>query len=139
MSVYEEDSTSWTAVNKTINVNDCIKFSKKLSVNNEQIAKLVKVKEHTKTWIKNVEKAHKVRNTLLDQPVVNYDVVFKDALNQSTLMTTTATPSVYPSVLPVTYSCSFCRAPAAAGVSQYHNSQAFPYVLLCETCSNKAR
>ena len=138
MSVYEEDSTSWNPVNKTFNVNDCIKFSKKLSVNNEQIAKLVKVKEHTKTWIKNVEKAHKVRNTLLDQPVVNYDVVFKDAFNHSTVMTT-ATPSVYPSVLPVKYSCSFCRTPAAAGVSQYHDTEAFPYVLLCETCSNKAR
>ena len=69
MSVLYEESDGMTAwpVSKTINVNDCMKLSKKLSVNNEQIAKLVKTKEHTKTWIKNVEKAHKTRNLLLDQ------------------------------------------------------------------------
>ena len=134
MSVlYEEDSTSWPTVNRTINMSDCMKLSKKMSVNNEQIAKLVKVKEHTKTWIKNIEKTHKARNTLLDQPVVSYDVVYGHERRGT--MKETVTPTMYPHVLPVTYSCSFCRAPAGgAGVSQYHNTQAFPYVLLCETC-----
>lgn len=139
MSVLYEESDGMTAwpVSKTINVNDCMKLSKKLSVNNEQIAKLVKTKEHTKTWIKNVEKAHKTRNLLLDQPVVNYDVKYQEHGNQRNNLNNT--PSMYPSVLSIPYSCSFCRAPAVTGVSQYHDTLGFPYVLLCTTCSNKAR
>jgi hypothetical protein len=138
MSVlYEEaDGVSAWPVNKTINVNDCMKFSKKLNVNNEQIAKLLKAKEHTKTWIKNVEKIHKTRNSIIDQPVVNYDLVY-DSKNKNLGINCSSTPSMYPSVLPIVYSCSFCRSMVKTGVSQYHGTLAFPYVLLCTACSNK--
>lgn len=141
-ALYEDGMSAWpTPLSKTINVNDCMKLSKKLSVNNEQIAKLLKTKEHTKTWIKNVEKVYKTRNNFLDQPVVNYDVSYNSSekCGGSSGADSVSTPSMYPPVLPIPYSCSFCRSSAVTGVSQYHQTLSFPYVLLCSTCSGRAR
>lgn len=135
MSVlYEEES--WQ-VSKTINVNDCMKFSKKLSVNNEQIAKLLKVKEHTKTWIKNVEKVSKTRNLWHHQPVINYDVSYKTA-NPRLTEPEVSTPSQYPPLCDVAYTCAFCKQPVLTGLVQYQETLNQPYVLLCTPCSNKA-
>lgn len=134
--LYEEDSASWN-VSKTINVSDCMKLSKKLSVNNEQIAKLVKVKEHTKTWIKNVEKAAKIRNALVHHPTVNFDrVVHYNGNNDVELI---VSPSMYPLVLPWQHSCTFCKQPVVAGVAQYHNTLSHAYVMLCSACSANTR
>ena len=141
MSVlYDEDNSSWT-VSKTINVNDCMKLSRKLSVNNEQIAKLIKVKEHTKTWIKNVEKASKIRNSLLHHPTVNYDMMVKAPVVSEPMdpLAAAVSPSMYPLVLPLTYACAFCRRPTVAGVVQYHDTLSHPYVLLCAVCSDGTR
>lgn len=140
MSVlYDEENTNWN-VSKTINVSDCMKLSKKLSVNNEPIAKLIKVKEHTKLWIKNVEKASKLRSVIINHPVVHYDRMYASTLSTApSLQADASCPSMYPPVLPVTYSCSFCGAPTAAGVAQYHETLSRPYVMLCTTCSNKER
>ena len=145
MSVlYDEENTGWN-VSKTINVSDCMKLSKKLSVNNEPIAKLIKVKEHTKLWIKNVEKASKLRSVSLNYPVVHHDRMYASSFSSAPPVATAAVkadascPSMYPPVLPVSYSCSFCKAPTAAGVAQYHETLSRPYVMLCTACSNKER
>ena len=134
MSALYEEEENWH-VSKTIDVNDCMKFSKKLSVNNEQIAKLVKVKEHTKTWIKNVEKLSKTRNTWHHQPVINYDVLF----SSSSSGPEKSTPSQYPLVLPLSYLCTYCKEPVKTGVVQYQETLNRPYVLLCSMCSKERR
>ena len=137
--LYDEEGSAWT-VSKTINVSDCMKLSKKLSVNNEQIAKLVKVKEHTKTWIKNVEKASKIRNPLVHQPIVNFDRTFQAGSHyMESEEAPVVSPSMYPLTLPVLYTCAFCRQASSAGVAQYHDTQSHPYVLLCAMCSDEAR
>ena len=117
-----------------------MKVGKKLGINNEQINKLVKVKDHTRTWIKNVEKAAKVRNEFMSQPVVNldYQIQAKSPTSQGVFQVTT--PLQYLPNLPASYSCSFCGVAlntASTATVQYHEHLSYSYVLLCRTCADK--
>ena len=139
--MYDDDGGVPAAVSKTIKLNDCMKVSKKLGINHDQIAKLFKVKEQTKTWIKNVEKAAKVRNELQGQPLVNYDYVVFDVDRYSNSVSAAAfyvkTPLDYPPNLPVSYCCSYCNAPATGGYQvQYQTSLSQQYVVLCRVCQS---
>jgi CRISPR/Cas system CMR subunit Cmr6 (Cas7 group RAMP superfamily) len=125
--LYDDDSF---AVSKTIKLNDCMKVSKKLGSNHEQITKLVKVKEHTRTWIKNVEKTAKTRNESQTQYLVNIDrlTTFLDTPFQ------VKTPLQYVPALPVSYTCSFCGQGMPQMTVQFHETLSQPYVLLCDRC-----
>jgi hypothetical protein len=160
--IYDEDSSMSSAISKTIKINDCIKVGKKLGINSDHITKLVKVKEHTRTWIKNIEKASKSRNEYHSQFLVNIDYNQSNVVRQSQFQV--KTPLQYLPALPVSYNCSFCGKVAGsyadAGENttvsdmdvasggdgnmilgqmtvQYHNSLSHPYVLLCRACADK--
>ena len=119
-------------VSKTIKLNDCMKGSKKFSVNNEQIARFVKVKDHTKTWIKNVEKMAKNRNEYLTQPVINFDYPLGTTAGGDVVV---KTPLEYPPRLHIPYSCSYCSRQAPEFQVQYHDTLTHQYVLRCNQCS----
>lgn len=134
--MYDDDSGMPAAVSKTIKINDCMKGSKKFSINNDQIAKFVKVKDHTKTWIKTVEKTAKTRNEHLDQLVINYDYPLGHlAVNEDHIFL--KTPLEYAPKLQARYCCSYCGQHSSTFTVEYHDTLTHQYVLLCNKCCNK--
>lgn len=134
--IYEDDSGIAAALSKTIKINDCIKVGKRLGANSDHITKLVRVKDHTRTWIKNVEKAAKSKSEYHHQYLVNIDTNINIAPLSHFQVTT---PLQYFPALPVSYNCSFClqHVPNTRTTIQYHNSLSHPYVLLCSMCADK--
>lgn len=135
--MFDDEPGEAPIVSKTIKINDCMKVSKKSGANNEQIAKLVKVKDHTKNWIKNIEKGSKGKNEYIHQCMTNLDYRLQMPNVVSGVHVATPTqfvPALHPSV---TYLCSFClQVPGSGSVVdvQYHESLSQPYVVLCSAC-----
>ena len=128
------DDSATTVVPKAIKLNDCMKSGSKklLGGNNEHIQKVVKIKEHTKTWIKNVETAAKGRNDNMFQPVYNMGYTLPAV---RTVGPTLATPLSYLPHLPVMYQCSCCYRPVQDVLTvQYQPLFSTPYVVLCAGC-----
>jgi len=138
------DDAATTVVPKAIKLNDCMKGSKKLGVNNEHIQKMIKTKEHTKTWIKNVETAAKGRNDVMLQPLQNMPfsvgAAVSSALPINEVVVVAATPLPYLPNLPVTYQCSCCHQPLVQKpfTVQYHPLFSTPYVVLCAGCGTES-
>ena len=124
---------------RTIKLNDCMKGSsknKKLGINNEQIARFVKVKDHTKTWIKNVEKVSKNKTDFQHQPVLNFDYFIGSLSTERSGDVVVKTPLEYPPNLPIHYSCSYCGRQSQEGFQvEFHGTLTHPYVLRCPRCT----